>query len=948
MPPPQHVLAFNIRGFVCRSCISKPPISPRQRSRFKPRNFATGPIPTRQRRASEKSKPAIREKKEKIDDEALDSEDDLDEATILDALEAEVRERRKDLAEYGPSRQGGVPKNTVKYFEETLDGTRTEDEDDFDDEANLEALETEIRDLKEDINDETGGFLKSLHAKRYGKGSEAANPLADSIRAQLAELKKYDLKNLSDDDRLRLREVFLKDRKQDMSSTNSHTSIATWSPEETLNLGLRQQTPSTEDGEGFEIPLHKFSPAERLRMSELAFVLKRPALSPKARRKGRSKIQTEKDVILRAWRAYSLSRHALASEVLTHDDRWKILNKLWKIFQVEGLQNLDRMARLRILGDDMVALGRVMHWSQKLLYFEAIFIGGERDRAIKMWEDYRFPAYDTPEAWKSYLELGARMLAQHRLPRRAASEAQNYIEIGNNPADFRIVLPLMRANLLEREDPSSITRAWALYIRLRAGLGSLMTMDDYDVIISMFLSAGQKDLALGAFKDMMITGEASMRKADSIALYRTATRHRRDLSSLIITDEELNEASLCTLNKLPAKLKNKFFFGKWIKWLIGDKKLKEAHQVVQLMSSHGITPSPIQLNGLVGAWFRENSTSSVHLAESTAWKMIEERHKFVQQRDRLDPSIRLIPTKDMPSNKNYQYILPAIPPATIETFCILISHYRKSQKPVRMTELMNAFERSRLQPSTHFMNELLWNSHNEHRNDKVVATYRLATEKQSISPDFWTYLILWHNLKKEVDPIRAFAKARKNERHLKCRGLFADMMAKLPRMGNGDFPRHLYQVIVQTFSIAQDLSGTAVALRALRKHYGAYPEPETARVIVLQLARLGLVNEGGFMPRRLDVDSSITKARIANVVKILRGFKEKRVQVLRQQGIEFSELEGEAKAEEPILLLTEILRFAAVQTTDESSRTVTEQSIETAKSMGVPDCVPWESPKEIL
>ncbi|KAI6716842.1 hypothetical protein JHW43_000575 [Diplocarpon mali] len=928
MPPPQYVLASKVRG-----------------SQFKARSFTTGPLPSRHRGADKIPKPAGRDIKDIPDGKVLDSEDDLDEAAILDALEAEVRERRKDVAEHGPSRPGGLPKNTVKYFEENLDGARIEEED-LDNVGDLEALERDIRDLKEDMHDEMGGFLKRLHAKRSGQGPEASTPLADSIRAQLAELKKYDLKNLSEEDRLRLREVLLKGHKQETSPTTSQRSPATWRPEDTTKLGLRRRTLGTEDGEEFEIPLHGFPPAQRLRMSELVFLLRRLAFSPKlkARRKREPRIKTEKDFILRAWKAYSLSRYALASEVLTHDDRWKILNKLWSIFQVEGLQNLDRMARLKILGDDLVELGRAMHWSQRLLYIEAVFIDGDRDRAIKMWEDYRIEAHDIPEAWKNYLELGARMLAQHGMPRTAAIEAQCFMKIDTSPADFRIVLPLIRANLLEQEDPLSVKRAWALYIRLRTGLGSLMTMDDYDVIISMFFSADQTDLALGAFKDMMLTGQPTMSEEDSTTLYKNATNNLSDLSSLTITDAELNWASLSTLVKLPAKFKNKFFFGKWIKRLIGDKRLKEAFQVVQLMSVHGITTSPIQLNGLIGALLRQNTTPSAILAEDMAWKMIQKRHEFVQQRDCLEPSARLISTESMSSDKTFQ----SIPPATIETFCILISHYRKSQKLVRMTDLMNAFERSRIKPSTHFMNEILWNSNNEHRNDEVVETYRVATEEQGIPPDFWTYLILWHNLKREVDPVRAFSKDDIHERHLKCRGLFADMMAKLPRMNNGGFPPPLYQVIVQSFSMAQDLSGTAVALRALRKHFGAYPEPETARVIVLQLARLGLVDEDGYMPRRLDMDSSISKARIANVVKILQGFKEERVLALRKQGIEFSELEGEAKSEEPILLLTQILRFAAIQTADESSGTFTERSIETAKAMGVPDCVPWESREESL
>ncbi len=609
---------------------------------------------------------------------------------------------------------------------------------------------------------------------------------------------------------------------------------------------------------------------------------------------------------------------------------------------------MDRMARLKTLGDDICRTYKAAYTmlpNEFLLHIEAEFIEGSQDRAIDMWTR-RIRRCHTSDDRKRYWELGVRMLAQHGQPDQALKAAESYFQIGTDPAAFRILLPVIKS-YLRLGTKASINRAWALYIRLRVNLGSQMSIEDYDAITSSFLSANQPDLALGAFKDMMLTGQSSMADEDSTALYKAATSSHNNLSSLEISKCELKWQDSRTLSQLPARFNNKFFFGKWIKKLIGDGELQAAHQVFELMNIRRIQPSAIQMNGLIGAWFREGSENSRSLAEDMAWRMIKARIEFVQQRNNLDPILRLVETNDLPSNKRISLTAPA----TIETFCILISQYRRRQKAERMSDLFQAFQKSRLHPNTSFMNELLLANTRAHDKKSAFETYQTATEEQDVPPDFDTYKILWGLLKKEVDPIVSFNKPERSDRFRKCRGLFADMIRKLPSLTNREFPRDLYQLIVQSFSLAQDLAGTAVAMRALQRRFNIYPEPETARVVVLQLARLGLVNEAGLEPRRLDMNSSITRERVANVTKILQRFKDQRVEALRQQGIKFDQLKGNAKLEEPLMLLTDLLRFADQQACylgDDNTLTAAERSQRASETMGVPDCIAWESHKGSL
>ena len=98
MPPPQHILASRLRGYVCRSCLLKILSPPKQKISWLSRHFAH----SRQSLRSE-----------------------------------------RDVQTF-PN-----PKSTFKIFEEATDGTRTEVEgDDAEDEVLMEALDVTIRELE--------------------------------------------------------------------------------------------------------------------------------------------------------------------------------------------------------------------------------------------------------------------------------------------------------------------------------------------------------------------------------------------------------------------------------------------------------------------------------------------------------------------------------------------------------------------------------------------------------------------------------------------------------------------------------------------------------------------------------------------------------------------------------------------------------------------------------
>ncbi|KAG4426591.1 hypothetical protein IFR04_000022 [Cadophora malorum] len=918
MPPPQHLLASKIRDFVCRSCLSKLQGPKQRRIQWTSRSLTTDTLHARLKGATYPASTTVEEAPDELEPE-------FNEESIIEALEEEVRLRRKDAVEHG------VPKSSVRYFEETPDGTREEIQDGVEEENRLGALEREIEELKS----ETGGLMEKLLGN--DPLQPGSSPLADELRAQIMEMERVDLKNLSELERQRLRSIVLEGSDSASSSIQEYPNLQ---PATEAYETLPEPDLQTETGDDTGIPVNEFPVAQQARIQQLIEALKRPPPPVGRKRRGKrsildAKTAADKTHLLRVWKAYSLCRNALmGSKDKVPRNIWL---RLWNIFQVEGSHNLDRWARLKTLGDDIGRAGVRLVPQQHLLHIEATFIEGDQNHGIDMWEFA--PGFRGSEYW----ELGARMLAQNGQPDRAIKAAEACLECSEASNSYRLLLPIIRA-YLGLKTASSIKHAWALYIRLRVSYNQYLTMEDYDVLVSSFLAANQPDLALGVFKDMMLTGQPFPPAEDSTSQYRAATGTTDDLKSLNITIHELEWQNSSTLSKLPARLNNKFFFGKWLKKLIGDSDLDAAKKVLDLMDNRRVQPSAIQVNGLIGAWFREGSEKSRALAEDMAWRMIKARNDFVQSRGTLDTTLRFVKTPDRPSSR----ILTLTPPATIETFCILISQYRRRQKADRMTDLFEAFQKSGIPPNTQFMNELLLTNKRSHDKKSALETYQAATEEQGVAPDFNTYKVLWGLLKKDVDPIRGPNRPKESDRYHRTRKLFADMITKLQKSSAEPFPQDLYKLIIQTFSFAQDLTGTAVALRALQRHFGVYPDPGSARIIVLQLARLGLSHELGGEPKRLDTDLSITRERIASVTSILQQFKDRRVEALGQQGINFSELKGDALKEEPLVLLSDLLRFADRQVAQEGSRSSAEKSMIAARIMGVPDCPAWQDHRKSL
>lgn len=632
-------------------------------------------------------------------------------------------------------------------------------------------------------------------------------------------------------------------------------------------------------------------------------------------------------------RFYSLARAALLDE--PDEVPMAVWSHLWTAFSTENRPNPDRTALIKRLGEDMDEIEAPLSPSQRMLYIECVLRERLPERALELWEK----AQDISEAvGNDYWALGVRLLSQLGHTQRAFDAAAFLFRDGKKPYQFRALIPLIKSCLASRSQ-ISVQRAWALYVRVKANLGHEMNLEDYDAVISSFLNVEEPELALAVFRDMMLTGDRSMSSRDATSLQKLYSGG--DLSSLDFGQKELDWRDSRLISHLPPKFHNKFFYGSWVKKLIGDGQLKEAKQVLDLMQDHGIQPSPIQMNGLIGAWFRLGTASSWKVANDLAWRMIDRRAELMAWRDwKFDLQAPLRPQLSPESKPAFIKRSETFPPATLETFVLLVREYRQLQKHAQLLDLFEEFRKSRIVPNTQFMNQLLLLDLKMKQKTWAWDTYSSMTTNHGLKPNIQTFTVLWNMEKRTVDLINGPRQKIHLHNFPRPRELFAEIAKhKSAILKEGKLTRELYDLIVLTFSLASDQIGTAVALKVFHKHFDALPSEETARTILLQLTRMGLTNEAGIKPRRLDLGKAATQQRLGAVAQVTAMFRERRIEALKEKGIVFEKLSPEAQREESTHMLSDLLRYAASQTM--SNTPVVERAQSVAEQMGFPDCNPF-------
>ncbi|GAD92656.1 pentatricopeptide repeat protein [Paecilomyces variotii No. 5] len=636
------------------------------------------------------------------------------------------------------------------------------------------------------------------------------------------------------------------------------------------------------------------------------------------------------------WKWYRRCKQTLPSFLASMPE--ETMAALWETQSRSEIANTTRVQRLQLLVEDLASAGRKPTTQQILVYIESLHEHGNTNEALELWRAHQTDIDQGREALEGYWTLGVRLLSAQDDPQKAQDMALAFLA-NDRSRQPRILIPVIDAWGRQPGEAAAV-KAWALYLQLKTFLGPDMTMEDYDTISVGFLKSNRLDIALAVFKDMMVTGRYP--DNDSTALYKAAVGLVGNLQTSSISEEEVNKVSLSALTILPRAFQNRFFYGSWMKKLIGMGEVDSAALVVELMYERGVKPDPKHLNGIIGAWLREGNTNARDKAERLGWTMIQRRIDMVWARtypekspnDSSKPSVY----KGSETARIPRFMRRTVPPATIETFCLLLLHYTRRGDEDMIRYLTKCLRDARIRPNSYFMNHLLYDE--LRRQDIRTLWVKYKEMSTHVRPDLETFACLWDCAKLQYDRFKD-----PNTGFPPARGLYAEMMrwyAQLTphwqNVAREEFSKDLYDQITRCFCLSRDIHGTLVALHSMRDTFGFFPDDDTAHMLVLQVARMAGVPTG--TPRRRLrrlSDNPRNKENIAHVRRLLEILSERKISALRTQGLNVEQLEITEKQQLQLEIMAELLRVVISRAEPNSTPAQIEDKLAAvAAEMSVP------------
>lgn len=611
---------------------------------------------------------------------------------------------------------------------------------------------------------------------------------------------------------------------------------------------------------------------------------------------------------------------------------WELL---WSSQSRLPLTDQHRYNHLRILTEDMHRSQVALSPDQTIVYLDGLIASNQIDLAASMWRSSRHLFQNVGHQARRYWETGvAIMLSKQDL--HGAEELVDQLALAGSDSS-NAIKAIFQAWCSSADDRKA-EKAWSFYLKLKTLRNEAMTMEDYDSISNIFIDAGMIDLALGVFKDLMLHGKKSGH--DSIMLYKASLRLAGELQASSITESQVNKVSIEAFTVLPRKYQNKFFFGSWIKKLIGMGRVDSAAAVVDLMSKRGVKPDAKHLNGIIGAWLRSESDESELRAEKMAWSMIHQRLRFVRNRkSSVAQSFDQNAGLDLQASGGLTDAGHTIvPPATSETFSLLVFYYSGLGKHEAITQLTECMALAEIAPTAFYMNQLLYA---ELRRSRYIEVWkRFLKLSEEVQPDIGTFACLWNCAKIQIDR-PDLATAIDFPSPQKLYGVMSNwaisLSPKARHRAAADFQRDLYEQIIRCFCLTQDFEGAIVAMHSLKANFQMYPSSDTARYMMLHVSRLS-----DFKPRLTKADRRRLAARpdgkgnISKVSKVMEALVEQKELQLTQHGRSVLDLTDAEQKEFQLGLLTDFL-WAIAGRLAADPNSVADKMLLTAARMGAED-----------
>lgn len=822
----------------------------------------------------------------------------------------------------------GDPNDKVRFFEQDTRGSRRRIE--VDPEAEGRAEQEEMKGHLASLDRE----LEILRKGPYSPDSPFMKQLPEKDRAiALEALRKYEAEHGKDDELAGFEEIF--DKELDDMLREEFEGLAKeeeedWDPTKPVAEPERVPAKRIVEGNLKDASAHPYVDRFNECLSRVA---------------DDSNTSTRQEL----WKWYRRCKQTVPSFLQSIPE--ESAHILWDSQFRGEVSPSTRLSHLRTLVDDMRSVGRTPSTTEMLMYIQALSEGGATGEALDVWEAQQAAVSQGEGDVDAYWKLGVRLFAAQGDPQRAQDIAFAFL-LNDKSRHPRILIPVIIAWARESEKAAAV-KAWALYLQLKTLLGSDMTMKDYDSISIGLLKAGKVDLAVAVFKDMMVAGKDPSN--DSTALFKASLGLAGNLQASSISEHDVNKVSLSALTILPRQFQNKFFYASWMKKLIGMGEIDSAAAVVELMYERGVKPDAKHLNGIIGAWLRQGSATARDQAEKLGWAMVKQRIDLVWAKEFSNASPDAPPKPSVPDHSDGvrvpKFMQRTLPQANIETFSILLLHYTRRGDDDMVKYLIKCLNDARIQPNSYFMNHLLYAELRRHDIHALWQKYNAM--KVSVQPDLETFACLWDCGKLQYDPSRKAFDAN----FPSARGLFSEMRqwySKLTprgkRTAQEEFSKDMYDQITRCFCLAKDLAGTLVALYAMRDMFGFFPDDDTARMLVLQVARIAGVPPG--TPKhRLRRLSTMPRAKenIEQVNKLLELLSERKASMLEAQGLRVDKLDEEERKQYQLEIMADLLG-SVIERTTSSPEEMRDQITTATLDMGVEsvDLGPYSQGKEII
>ena len=612
-------------------------------------------------------------------------------------------------------------------------------------------------------------------------------------------------------------------------------------------------------------------------------------------------------------------------------------NSIFRVLWESQLTNEGRYraSYLCELAQDTIDSGRELSQQQALFYIDALLRADRLDDAHDRWqkEGHRLESHESTRL--EYLYLGARIFSIRDAPEKAQEIAMSLL-----PVDKDMVSSLLTPVIIswiKRGDDLGFKSAWALYLRLRTDLGAKMSITDFDNISLTLLKSGRTDMALAVFKDLMLSNDDS--PATSAELYKASLGLVGKLHGHSFDPAYLNQVSLTALIAMPKRFQNKFFYGSWMKHLIGKGEVDAAAAVVELMLERGLRPDAKHMNGVIGAWLRRSSHLNQIKAERMAWAMIAQRLRYVRKRRGQSPSL-LEQEEDLRSTRWPRHIQRYVPMATIETFSILLLSLDRRHRKNKLEVLGKCFAESELKPNLYYINHLM-------RAELYLENHRRPWDifqsiPPYIAPDLETFGCLWDTQQSHL----ARRASDIDDRPPGPREMFRTMISWYCNLSEvarettrKEFSGSFYAQVIRCMCLSSDIEGTVIAMYVLKDLFNVQPKRSIAQMITLQLAQI--VTAATWVPARSRRGRYIPSAsarggpNITRMTQLLDLVFKERIEVIRQRGIDPERLEDDEKDREVLIVLTTYLRIMHQRV---SAQDDFEEKLQAAADeMGAPD-----------